>query len=186
MAHGGTNFGFFSGANTGDNETDYKADLTSYDYVSLFNEILVDCFKIWYDNKPNLPTVLKLLALDMKRNCLTNQLFVIQDAPIKESGDVENLKFEGALSYILDFNIRKHIIVCAYLRIFTDMTYANILPLVLLYGMVYLWTFLWPVDFLSKFLFELLEARLIGSGSEGKLWFFSRAWLKYLFHCVST
>ncbi|XP_039116175.1 beta-galactosidase 8 isoform X1 [Dioscorea cayenensis subsp. rotundata] len=49
MAHGGTNFGFFSGANTGDNETDYKADLTSYDY----------------------------------------------DAPIKESGDVENLKFEA-------------------------------------------------------------------------------------------
>ncbi|KAM0938187.1 putative beta-galactosidase [Dioscorea sansibarensis] len=49
MAHGGTNFGFFSGANTGANETDYKADLTSYDY----------------------------------------------DAPIKESGDVQNLKFEA-------------------------------------------------------------------------------------------
>uniref|UniRef100_A0A6V7QTJ0 beta-galactosidase n=1 Tax=Ananas comosus var. bracteatus TaxID=296719 RepID=A0A6V7QTJ0_ANACO len=28
----GTNFGFFSGANTGQNESDYKPDLTSYDY----------------------------------------------------------------------------------------------------------------------------------------------------------
>jgi beta-galactosidase len=34
MAHGGTNFGFYNGANTGQNESDYKADLTSYDYVS--------------------------------------------------------------------------------------------------------------------------------------------------------
>lgn len=34
MAHGGTNFEFFNGANTGQNESDYKADLTSYDYVS--------------------------------------------------------------------------------------------------------------------------------------------------------
>lgn len=33
MAHGGTNFGFYSGANTGENESDYKPDLTSYDYV---------------------------------------------------------------------------------------------------------------------------------------------------------
>lgn len=33
MAHGGTNFGFYSGANTGHNESDYKADITSYDYV---------------------------------------------------------------------------------------------------------------------------------------------------------
>nr|XP_029121154.1 beta-galactosidase 8 isoform X2 [Elaeis guineensis] len=49
MAHGGTNFEFFSGANTGQNESDYKADLTSYDY----------------------------------------------DAPIKESGDVDNPKFKA-------------------------------------------------------------------------------------------
>lgn len=35
MAHGGTNFGFYNGANTGDNEYDYKADLTSYDYVRM-------------------------------------------------------------------------------------------------------------------------------------------------------
>ncbi|PKA57288.1 Beta-galactosidase 8 [Apostasia shenzhenica] len=49
MAHGGTNFGFFSGANTGQNDSDYKADLTSYDY----------------------------------------------DAPIKESGDVDNFKFQA-------------------------------------------------------------------------------------------
>lgn len=33
MAHGGTNFGFYSGANTGEDETNYKPDLTSYDYV---------------------------------------------------------------------------------------------------------------------------------------------------------
>ncbi|XP_038987188.1 beta-galactosidase 8 isoform X2 [Phoenix dactylifera] len=49
MAHGGTNFEFFNGANTGQNESDYKADLTSYDY----------------------------------------------DAPIKESGDVDNPKFKA-------------------------------------------------------------------------------------------
>ncbi|CAK9179959.1 unnamed protein product [Ilex paraguariensis] len=49
MAHGGTNFGFYSGANTGVNESDYKPDLTSYDY----------------------------------------------DAPIRESGDVDNDKFKA-------------------------------------------------------------------------------------------
>ncbi|KMT04895.1 hypothetical protein BVRB_7g170620 [Beta vulgaris subsp. vulgaris] len=47
MAHGGSNFGFYSGANTGSSESDYKPDLTSYDY----------------------------------------------DAPIRESGDVDNTKF---------------------------------------------------------------------------------------------
>ncbi|GJN15072.1 hypothetical protein PR202_gb01961 [Eleusine coracana subsp. coracana] len=35
MAHGGTNFGFYNGANTGQTESDYKADLTSYDYASI-------------------------------------------------------------------------------------------------------------------------------------------------------
>lgn len=35
MVHGGTNYGFYSGANTGDSESDYKPDLTSYDYVSV-------------------------------------------------------------------------------------------------------------------------------------------------------
>ncbi|XAR67615.1 Beta-galactosidase [Bertholletia excelsa] len=49
MAHGGTNFGFYSGSNTGANESDYKPDLTSYDY----------------------------------------------DAPIQESGDVNNAKFKA-------------------------------------------------------------------------------------------
>ena len=34
MAHGGTNFGFYNGANTGQTEFEYKADLTSYDYAS--------------------------------------------------------------------------------------------------------------------------------------------------------
>ncbi|KAJ0985524.1 hypothetical protein J5N97_003880 [Dioscorea zingiberensis] len=58
MAHGGTNFGFFSGANTGENEKDYKADLTSYDY----------------------------------------------DAPIKESGDVQNLKFKALRNVIQKYS----------------------------------------------------------------------------------
>lgn len=49
MVHGGTNFGFYNGANTGDNESEYKPDLTSYDY----------------------------------------------DAPISESGDVDNAKFRA-------------------------------------------------------------------------------------------
>jgi len=34
MAHGGTNFGFFSGANTGETASDFEPDITSYDYVS--------------------------------------------------------------------------------------------------------------------------------------------------------
>ncbi|KAF8011578.1 hypothetical protein BT93_J2001 [Corymbia citriodora subsp. variegata] len=49
MAHGGTNFGFYNGANTGGSESEYKPDLTSYDY----------------------------------------------DAPIKESGDVDNPKYKA-------------------------------------------------------------------------------------------
>ncbi|XP_050232646.1 beta-galactosidase 17 isoform X2 [Mercurialis annua] len=50
MAHGGTNFGFYNGANTGAaDKSDYKPDLTSYDY----------------------------------------------DAPIRESGDVDNAKFHA-------------------------------------------------------------------------------------------
>ncbi|CAL9044247.1 beta-galactosidase 8 isoform X3 [Musa acuminata AAA Group] len=58
MAHGGTNFGFYSGANTGQNESDYKADLTSYDY----------------------------------------------DAPIKESGDVDNLKYKALRRVIQEYS----------------------------------------------------------------------------------
>ncbi|KAH7292374.1 hypothetical protein KP509_29G065200 [Ceratopteris richardii] len=38
MAHGGTNFGFFSGANSGDNSSDYKPDITSYDYDAPISE----------------------------------------------------------------------------------------------------------------------------------------------------
>lgn len=49
MAHGGTNFGFFSGANTGENASDFEPDITSYDY----------------------------------------------DSPIRENGDVDNLKFKA-------------------------------------------------------------------------------------------
>ncbi|XP_071731937.1 beta-galactosidase 17 [Rutidosis leptorrhynchoides] len=37
MAHGGTNFGFYSGANAGQ-ESDYTADLTSYDYDAPISE----------------------------------------------------------------------------------------------------------------------------------------------------
>ncbi|KAF5192748.1 Beta-galactosidase [Thalictrum thalictroides] len=33
MAHGGTNFEFLNGANTGADDSDYKADLTSYNYM---------------------------------------------------------------------------------------------------------------------------------------------------------
>lgn len=54
MAHGGTNFGFFNGANSGQTDSDYKPDLTSYDY----------------------------------------------DAPIKESGDVDNPKFHALRNVI--------------------------------------------------------------------------------------
>ncbi|KAF9616972.1 hypothetical protein IFM89_033042 [Coptis chinensis] len=38
MAHGGTNFGFYGGANTGAYDSDYKADLTSYDYDAPIKE----------------------------------------------------------------------------------------------------------------------------------------------------
>ncbi|KAF3450599.1 hypothetical protein FNV43_RR06688 [Rhamnella rubrinervis] len=38
MAHGGTNFGFYNGANTGVDESDYKPDLTSYDYDAPIRE----------------------------------------------------------------------------------------------------------------------------------------------------
>jgi len=38
MAHGGTNFGFYNGANTGQDESDYKPDLTSYDYDAPIKE----------------------------------------------------------------------------------------------------------------------------------------------------
>ncbi|KAJ9179335.1 hypothetical protein P3X46_011138 [Hevea brasiliensis] len=54
MAHGGTNFGFYNGANTNADEYTYKPDITSYDY----------------------------------------------DAPIKESGDVDNAKFNALKSVI--------------------------------------------------------------------------------------
>ncbi|KAL2332273.1 hypothetical protein Fmac_019854 [Flemingia macrophylla] len=58
MVHGGTNFGFYNGANTGVNEADYKADLTSYDY----------------------------------------------DAPIRESGDVDNPKFNAIRKVIARYS----------------------------------------------------------------------------------
>ncbi|KAG6782104.1 hypothetical protein POTOM_011492 [Populus tomentosa] len=57
MVHGGTNFGFYNGANTGVDESDYKPDITSYDY----------------------------------------------DAPISESGDVENAKF-NALRRVIELH----------------------------------------------------------------------------------
>ncbi|KAK7854829.1 beta-galactosidase 17 [Quercus suber] len=60
MAHGGTNFGFYNGANTGGNESDYKPDLTSYDY----------------------------------------------DAPIRETGDVNNAKFKAIRSVIKKYSAK--------------------------------------------------------------------------------
>lgn len=55
MAHGGTNFGFFSGANTDSNdESAYKPDLTSYDYVSIYPKFLylqLDPIKILFADK---------------------------------------------------------------------------------------------------------------------------------------
>ncbi|CAN6441788.1 unnamed protein product [Victoria cruziana] len=62
MAHGGTNFGFYSGANTGQISADYKPDITSYDY----------------------------------------------DAPIQESGDVDNPKYE-ALRNVIKRHSRYHL-----------------------------------------------------------------------------
>ncbi|ESQ27891.1 hypothetical protein EUTSA_v10018211mg [Eutrema salsugineum] len=65
MVHGGTNFGFYSGANTGSEESDYKPDLTSYDY----------------------------------------------DAPIKESGDIDNPKFQALQRVIMKYNPEPHSII---------------------------------------------------------------------------
>ncbi|XP_024366649.1 beta-galactosidase 8 isoform X2 [Physcomitrium patens] len=38
MVHGGTNFGFFSGANTGTGPSDFQPDITSYDYDAPIGE----------------------------------------------------------------------------------------------------------------------------------------------------
>ncbi|KAG7589931.1 Glycoside hydrolase 35 catalytic domain [Arabidopsis suecica] len=65
MVHGGTNFGFYNGANTGSEESDYKPDLTSYDY----------------------------------------------DAPIKESGDIDNPKFQALQRVIKKYNVASHSII---------------------------------------------------------------------------
>uniref|UniRef100_A0A803LD91 Beta-galactosidase n=1 Tax=Chenopodium quinoa TaxID=63459 RepID=A0A803LD91_CHEQI len=59
MAHGGTNFGFYNGANTGSDDSDYKPDLTSYDY----------------------------------------------DAPIRETGDVDNAKFRAIRKVIEKYTV---------------------------------------------------------------------------------
>uniref|UniRef100_A0A1J3KAF8 Beta-galactosidase n=1 Tax=Noccaea caerulescens TaxID=107243 RepID=A0A1J3KAF8_NOCCA len=65
MVHGGTNFGFYNGANTGSQESDYKPDLTSYDY----------------------------------------------DAPIKESGDIDNPKFQAIQKVIKKYNAAPHSVI---------------------------------------------------------------------------
>ncbi|WZZ05911.1 hypothetical protein YC2023_091832 [Brassica napus] len=62
MVHGGTNFGFYNGANTGSDQFDYKPDLTSYDY----------------------------------------------DAPIKESGDIDNPKFKALQRVIKKYSAPPH------------------------------------------------------------------------------
>ncbi|KAI3979425.1 hypothetical protein MKX01_001617 [Papaver californicum] len=38
MVHGGTNFGFLNGANTGSDDSDFKPDITSYDYDAPISE----------------------------------------------------------------------------------------------------------------------------------------------------
>ncbi|KAL4555687.1 hypothetical protein LXL04_038315 [Taraxacum kok-saghyz] len=38
MAHGGTNFGFYNGVNVQESESNYLADLTSYDYDAPISE----------------------------------------------------------------------------------------------------------------------------------------------------
>lgn len=77
MVHGGTNFGFYNGANTGSDQFDYKPDLTSYDYVGKFHTI------------SPLPKTLNM--------CSKVFFLVLQDAPIKESGDIDNPKFKGLM-----------------------------------------------------------------------------------------
>lgn len=48
MVHGGTNFGFYNGANTGGvDEDDYQPDLTSYDYVRNFNPHVAPSIVNW-------------------------------------------------------------------------------------------------------------------------------------------
>jgi beta-galactosidase len=39
MAHGGTNFGFWAGANFDETTKRYAADITSYDYDAAINEM---------------------------------------------------------------------------------------------------------------------------------------------------
>ncbi|CAI0419520.1 unnamed protein product [Linum tenue] len=76
MAHGGTNFGFYSGANTGTDESDYKPDLTSYDYVS---EKFTNLFYFRLKH--------------FKMECIHQTYWHFKDAPISESGDVDGAKF---------------------------------------------------------------------------------------------
>lgn len=84
MAHGGTNFGFYNGANTGQNESDYKGDITSYDYVR----------NLWAHQL----TIYWYFACILWFICL----HLVQDAPIRESGDVNNAKFNGKdISFLL-------------------------------------------------------------------------------------
>jgi beta-galactosidase len=79
MAHGGTNFGFYNGANTGQDESDYKPDLTSYDYASIS------------------PNSSSHLLIPFCMSTYLRDLFTGQDAPIKEHGDVHNAKYKGML-----------------------------------------------------------------------------------------
>jgi hypothetical protein len=81
MAHGGTNFGFYNGANTGQDESDYKPDLTSYDYASIT------------------PNSSFHLLIPFCMSTYLRDLFTGQDAPIKEHGDVHNAKYKGMLFF---------------------------------------------------------------------------------------
>nr|GEV37617.1 beta-galactosidase 17 [Tanacetum cinerariifolium] len=87
MAHGGTNFGFYNGANAAQ-ESDYTADLTSYDYDAPISESGdVDGAKFKETN--------------YKFNMFC---YFLQDAPISESGDVDGAKFKALRAVIAKYN----------------------------------------------------------------------------------
>ncbi|MCO5584507.1 hypothetical protein L7F22_038435 [Adiantum nelumboides] len=120
MAHGGTNFGFFSGANSGDNSSSYKADITSYDYKMYGLDMLMkygmaDCNPIFTPLDQNLKlTIDKRDLLDdatMYRRIVGSFIYMTisrldlsyavgLDAPISEAGDITHSKFT-ALQEIL-------------------------------------------------------------------------------------
>ncbi|XP_024532429.1 beta-galactosidase 8 [Selaginella moellendorffii] len=102
MAHGGSNFGFFSGANTGGKETIYQPDITSYDYDApigeggdlgekfwRFREVLSSYVNFPLPDPPQLPSrrntgtvvLQKLANLFQVLQSLSHE-FYLQQAPV--------------------------------------------------------------------------------------------------------